>query len=93
MRFLFPLIAFPHRDHVPRFTARRPDNHDHPTRKEANYLKALLAVVRSQVLLRICLSRENFSGVDEIQPSLSQRRRALVRIEGDLHLNYCTPNK
>src|SRR5688572_2149633 len=69
VRFLFSLIAFPHRNDVPRGTARRPHNHHHATLQEADRLPAGFTVVVARVLLLVDATREHLAGIFEIQAS------------------------
>jgi hypothetical protein len=80
-------MTVPHRDDVPRVSARRPYNHDHSAAEETRRYVARLTIVGTVVDPRKRIAREHLASVGEIQPALSQSDRSLHRIEGDLHVN------
>src|SRR5262249_20244678 len=89
---LFALIAFPHRNDVPRALARRPDDHHHSPRQKPDGLAAGLPVVTPPILDAEGSATENLGRIGEIEAAIFEGHGPLDWVESDLHANNCTPN-
>src|SRR5216684_3325755 len=90
-RFL-AVIALSHRDDMPVFVTRRPNNHYHSIRKKSDRLEARLAIVPSRVLYGNGRAGKDDQCISKIQTSLSESSLTFCRIERDLHIIKCTPS-
>jgi hypothetical protein len=78
-------MTVPHRNDVPRFSSRRPNNHHHPVTDIARGDRSRFAVIPSIIRAAKYLAYKNLRRLSEIQTALSQRSFAFGRVEGDLH--------